>query len=135
MKIYVNANESLQNLIKEVILDSVAEWGEGGIDVTLDKCDRGVKVLSDGKNVTLYYSDLTSLLKGIGIIISKGETKYETEQNLKYRQLGNMVDVSRNAVMNIATVKKFIRMSALMDFNALNLYTEDTYEIEGEPYF
>lgn len=135
MKIYVNANESLQNLIKEAISDSIAEWGEGGINITLDKCDSGVKVSSDGKKVTLYYSDLTSLLKGIGIIISKGEAKYETEQALKYRQLGNMVDVSRNAVMNISTVKKFIRMSALMGFNALNLYTEDTYEIESEPYF
>ena len=135
MKIYIDVNESLQKLIKEAMSDSIAEWGEGGIYVTLDKCDRGVKVSSDEKNVTLYYSDLTSLLKGIGIIISKGESRYETEQELKYRQLGNMVDVSRNAVMNIATVKKFIRMSALMGFNALNLYTEDTYEIEGEPYF
>ena len=135
MKIYIDVNESLQKLIKEAMSDSIAEWGEGGIYVTLDKCDRGVKVSSDGKNVTLCYSDLTSLLKGIGIIISKGESRYETEQELKYRQLGNMIDVSRNGVMKVSTVKKFIRMSALMGFNALNLYTEDTYEIEDEPYF
>ena len=135
MKILVIANESLQNLIREAITDTVAEWGEGGITVTLDKCDRGVKVSSDGKNATLYYSDLISLFKGIGIIIAKGESVYETEQALRYRQLGNMVDVSRNGVMKVETVKKFIRMSALMGFNALNIYTEDTYEIESEPYF
>ena len=46
-----------------------------------------------------------------------------------------MLDCSRNAVMKVSAVKKFIDDLALMGYNCLQLYTEDTYEIEGEPLF
>ena len=48
---------------------------------------------------------------------------------------GAMVDMSRNAVMNVKTVKFMLRKMALMGMNAFMLYTEDTYEIEGRPFF
>ena len=46
-----------------------------------------------------------------------------------------MLDCSRNAVPNIPFLKKYIDILARLGFNELQLYTEDTYEIEGEPYF
>ncbi len=46
-----------------------------------------------------------------------------------------MIDVSRNGVPHLKTIKKFIRHFALMGINQLMLYTEDTYEIPGEPSF
>lgn len=46
-----------------------------------------------------------------------------------------MIDCSRNAVMNLPTVKKMIDILSSLGMNTLMLYTEDTYEIEGEPYF
>lgn len=49
--------------------------------------------------------------------------------------LGVMLDCSRNAVMNVEEVKRFITLIAKMGYNQLQLYTEDTYEIEGEPLF
>lgn len=49
--------------------------------------------------------------------------------------LGVMLDCSRNAVMKVSAVKKFIDDLALMGYNCLQLYTEDTYEIDGEPLF
>jgi len=48
---------------------------------------------------------------------------------------GAMIDMSRNAVMNVKTVKMMLRKMALMGMNTFMLYTEDTYEIEGRPYF
>jgi len=48
---------------------------------------------------------------------------------------GAMVDMSRNAVMNVKTVKFMLRKMALMGMNAFMLYTEDTYEIKDRPYF
>ncbi len=48
---------------------------------------------------------------------------------------GSMVDMSRNAVMNVPTVKAMMRRMALMGMNAYMLYTEDTYEIDNRPYF
>lgn len=46
-----------------------------------------------------------------------------------------MLDCSRNAVPNIAFLKKYIDILARLGYNELQLYTEDLYEIEGEPYF
>ena len=48
---------------------------------------------------------------------------------------GAMLDCSRNAVMKVEQVKFLIDCLAKMGYNALELYTEDTYEVEGEPYF
>ena len=46
-----------------------------------------------------------------------------------------MVDMSRNAVMSVPQVKTYMGYLKKMGYNAMMLYTEDTYEVEGEPYF
>ena len=46
-----------------------------------------------------------------------------------------MLDCSRNAVFKPSEVKRFAEMIARMGYKELYLYTEDTYEIEGEEYF
>lgn len=51
------------------------------------------------------------------------------------KTLGVMLDCSRNAVMKPEKVKEFAKTIADMGYNMLQLYTEDTYEIEGEPFF
>ena len=48
---------------------------------------------------------------------------------------GVMIDMSRNAVMTVDALKKFLPLLKKMGYNCLMLYTEDTYEIDGEPYF
>lgn len=53
----------------------------------------------------------------------------------KIKNLGVMVDCSRNACYKTETVEKFIDCIARMGYNVLMLYTEDTYTLEGEPYF
>ncbi len=46
-----------------------------------------------------------------------------------------MADCSRNGVMNIPSVKLLIDCLVKAGYNTLELYTEDTYEVENEPYF
>lgn len=46
-----------------------------------------------------------------------------------------MLDMSRNAVMKVDELKKYMHMIKKMGYNALLIYCEDTYEVEGEPYF
>ena len=53
--------------------------------------------------------------------------------NNKY--FGVMLDMSRNAVMKPQQVKAFAALIRKMGYNMLQLYTEDTYEVENEPYF
>ena len=54
---------------------------------------------------------------------------------MQYRHFGVMLDCSRNAVMKPQEEKKFIDLLAKMGYNCLQLYTEDVYEVDGEPYF
>lgn len=51
------------------------------------------------------------------------------------KMLGAMIDCSRNAVMNIETVKKYADILSKMGYNTLMLYTEDTYEVNNQPFF
>lgn len=52
-----------------------------------------------------------------------------------FRKLGVMIDCSRNAVMNRAAFCRMVDILSALGYNAIRLYTEDTYEVEGEPYF
>lgn len=49
--------------------------------------------------------------------------------------LGTMIDCSRNAVMTVDAVKRYIDALEKMGYNMLMLYTEDTYEIDGYKMF
>ena len=51
------------------------------------------------------------------------------------KRFGAMLDMSRNAVMKPSEVKKFADILRSFGYNTLMLYTEDTYEVENEPYF
>ncbi len=46
-----------------------------------------------------------------------------------------MIDMSRNAVMSPDGLKRYLPLLAEMGYNTVLLYTEDTYEVNAEPYF
>ena len=52
-----------------------------------------------------------------------------------FSNFGVMIDCSRNAVPNKEGLKKFIKIISDMGYNFTMLYTEDTYEVENEPFF
>ena len=60
----------------------------------------------------------------------KGITKMKN-----FKTLGVMLDMSRNAIMTVDSLRKYMLMLKKMRYNTLLLYCEDTYEVEGEPYF
>lgn len=51
------------------------------------------------------------------------------------KRFGVMLDMSRNGVMKPAVVKRFVDYISSFGYNMLQLYTEDTYQVNGEPYF
>ncbi len=52
-----------------------------------------------------------------------------------FNYFGVMIDCSRNAVPNVAGLKTFLDIISKMGYNCAMLYTEDTYEVAGEPFF
>ncbi|MCR4587692.1 MAG: beta-N-acetylhexosaminidase [Lachnospiraceae bacterium] len=53
----------------------------------------------------------------------------------KLRELGVMIDCSRNAVVALPALKDFMKICAGMGYDFVGLYTEDTICVEDEPYF
>ena len=54
---------------------------------------------------------------------------------MEKKYFGVMLDMSRNAVMKPSEVKNFATILKKMGYNMLQLYTEETYEVDNEPYF
>ena len=57
------------------------------------------------------------------------------DNRICFRRFGTMLDCSRNAVMSVDSLKKWIDITADLGYNTLLLYTEDTYELDDNPYF
>lgn len=57
------------------------------------------------------------------------------ENSMKFQRFGTMIDCSRNAVMSVPAVKKWIDLTSDLGYNTIMLYTEDTYEVDNQPYF
>ena len=62
--------------------------------------------------------------------------KKEGLRNMKtIKRLGAMLDCSRNGVYTVETLKRMFSLLGKMGYNYVQLYTEDVYELDGEPYF
>ena len=57
------------------------------------------------------------------------------KRDVCFHRFGTMIDCSRNAVMSVKGVKRWIDLTADLGYNELLLYTEDTYEVDENPYF
>ncbi len=65
-----------------------------------------------------------------------GSLRFEEIRFMKhFEDFGVMIDCSRNAVPSVSGLKRFLTAIAKMGYNVVMLYTEDTFEVENEPYF
>lgn len=56
-------------------------------------------------------------------------------RSIPFKRFGTMLDCSRNAVTNLTSLKRWIDITSDLGYNTLLLYTEDTYEVDDNPYF
>ena len=110
------------------LIVTVQEVEERRLTVTRED---GCATISYGEGKARFFRGLAMLTRWVRQGIS---CKCVTETPL-FCSNGAMVDMSRNAVMNVKTVKVMLRKMALMGLNTYMLYTEDTYEVAGHPYF
>ena len=96
-------------------------------------------VTLDGARAEIVYGGgAARFFRGLATVIAwakKGIGAKTVTENPIFTFNGAMADVSRNIVLRPESVKCMLRHMALMGLNAYMLYTEDTYEIEGRPYF
>ena len=54
---------------------------------------------------------------------------------MEKKYFGVMLDAAKYAVMKPEQVKKFAKTIKSFGYNMIELYVEDTYQVDGEPYF
>src|SRR5690606_4541998 len=86
------------------------------------------------KKLNLGYKHLSDIFFGLGLVIQKKQD-FSLKVSKRVERLTYMVDVSRNAVLKVETIKKLVEYLAFFGYSSLQLYTEDTFEMEDEPYF
>lgn len=114
------------------------EIAEDGYTVWVQNNSNGLSVGTENGAFFIRYQHKVEFFRGLAILLEKlkkQETKFLIREIPKFNQCGTMIDVSRNAVLTVETVKDFTERIALMGLNMFMLYTEDIYEIEKYPWF
>lgn len=142
MKLYFKTpllDAVLPELLPELNLSRTDSSDHADVLVTLALTDTDTVTvkLADGCAVLTGYT-VNRLCRALGLLaqaLSGGKSACEITETPLFTLNGAMVDMSRNAVMNVQTVKWMLRRMALMGLNTYMLYTEDTYEVPERPYF
>lgn len=116
--------------VKEIAPQLGIELSSNGVLVEVIESS-GLNVIKSGDKYKLTYSRQCEFFRALSYLAA-GE---ETQAQASYDMLCYMADMSRNAVFNIPSAKRMIRYLALMGYDSLMLYTEDTYELPDYPYF
>lgn len=105
-----------------------------GVSVHAERSDDGANFTrrdGDGK-YTVFYAGRSGLAESLGDLLC-GDIHEEPWKNA-FDFRGIMIDCSRGGVPKAGFLKRCIAKMALMGLSHLALYTEDTYEVEGEPF-
>jgi hexosaminidase len=125
--------------------------GELGVGIS-ESADRSVVVVDitqkDGADIEISckegkafitYDKKHHFFRAFGLMVEKfrkGEKTFSINETPKFTMNGPMFDVSQgNAVINVKSIKKFLRKLALMGMNMMMLYCEDSYDVDNQPYF
>ena len=108
--------------------------GTDHITVRFEKADcLQLSRLAD--TLVIGYSRKGEAFHGMSMAKRIWESGEKVSQVAKFDSLTLMADCSRNAVLKPEAVKQMMVELAMLGFTGMMLYTEDTYEIEGQPYF
>lgn len=125
--------EHWEEALSELREDLGIELGGAGIDVTCVPGDE-LAVESDGKSVTLTWAAPIQFYRAVSLI-PLPLTACSIREKARFQSSGIMFDCSRNAVLKPQALRFFFRKMALMGLNLGMMYTEDTYEVPGQPFF
>ena len=106
--------------------------GEDGIAIKAEQGNQ-ITVQKTADEILITYDTESHFYMAFARAIGMKEGVQTIEAKVK--DLGVMLDCSRNAVMKPEEVKRLICFLSLAGYNYLELYTEETYELPDEPYF
>ena len=123
---------------EELVNTGKLEFLTDEITIIVTKGESGLKITGKDAKYEITYGEKADFFRSLSLLngkISSGENEVDVNEERLLTVSGIMIDCSRNAVLKVETVKDIIRKISAMGLNMAMLYTEDTYEIEGYPYF
>lgn len=124
-------NEAFQELCEDLAI----EISEEGVQVALQK-GKALSLHTTGNRIHVTWAQPVQLYRALSLL---GQATNIEALNISelpcFETLAIMFDSSRNAVLTVKSMQMFLRKMALMGFNLAMMYTEDTYEVPGRPYF
>lgn len=135
MKLIINEEKFRKP--SEILMKYFPQEAEKNLHIEAVQGDApGLSVTKREDSIQITYQQDVHFYRALGTVMNHlQEETFQYSETAYTDRLGNMLDCSRNAVLKAATVKKYIEHMALLGMNDLMLYTEDTYEVEGKPYF
>ena len=136
MKLHLeNCSETIQNIALELKQELLIDEGSETVVLSVQEREAAGFALDvkDGA-AKLSYGSLPALCRGLLTLYSTKEATFSCEESPSCKDLGYMVDCSRNAVIRLPQLKKMIRVLALMGYTYIGLYMEDTLSVKEEPY-
>ena len=118
-------------------LEKYLNLGEIEVSLVTDSA-RSIKVEGRQGRYQVSFKQPHQLYRALVLLSSalgSGQDEVQIEEEAAYEDLAYMADCSRNAVLNLSSAKQMIEVLALMGYSTFELYMEDTYEIENQPYF
>jgi len=138
---YEACPQELRRGLEELGAERPQRFGvaEGAVPVRLvrdEGMERGFQVLWRDGGAEVRYAAPSDAFRAVGRLLGEADADGEDfAETRRFDMLGVMADVSRNGVLRPDAVKALLRRCALMGINTFMLYTEDTYEVPGEPFF
>jgi len=108
---------------------------EGSIEATKAP---GLRVVGDAAHAVIAAESIPALARGFMRLfqeLSSGKQTVDVREEARFDTVGCQIDCSRNAVMKVSSVKRYMDACCAMGMNCILLYLEDTYEVPEYPYF
>lgn len=104
------------------------------LNITFQESDT-LTIRKKGNDCSVICREPAHYFHGLNYILHHPDEDFEKQEPVFFRKNGFMLDCSRNAVATTGSVKALLRFQAKAGMNRLFLYTEETYEVPGIPYF
>lgn len=135
MDFKIVTEENLNEFLNFVSQELNFTFNEEGLPLTLQK-ERGILKVDAQKNgINIIYQEKAHLFRALATVVARFGETYQLCEFPQFEEIGPMADFSRNGIMSVTGLKRYVTLCAKMGLNRFMLYLEDTYEIPEYPYF
>ena len=135
-------NNSAKKFFSEIAIDSLKNhirFSEDGsvLEAVLHEEEERsiIKVVKEGSLLSIECHK-KHFMRALGIAVKNARKKsFVVTEKPRFNDLTFLIDCSRNGVINFDFFKDVTVKLALLGYNSIQIYMEDTLELEGEPYF